>query len=691
MNKYLKFSAILLMGSFAINSNAQCLTDQMADEFLKNHPEAAAKMILMETEHQEYKNAVNGRVQRRATYIIPVVFHVIHNGGTENISREQILDQIKILNEDFQRLNSDTADVRAVFKSRVANLNVEFRLATIDQNGNCFDGINRVKSNLTFEAGEPVKSLPGVQWAYTKYLNIYTVSSIESSNANGTILGYARFPWATNQSQDGILVRADRVGKNGSGSYRTLTHEVGHWLGLMHPFQGGCSTSQFNSDNVDDTPPVFEQFTNANCPANSNSCHNDSPDELDLWENYMDYSRDICQTMFTAGQKVRTDFFLTSNSYTRRLNISASNLIATGVNNSNVAPSPYFYADRRVVCMGENVKLFDGSCKGTVTSRQWTVDGATISTTNAENFTTSWNEPGKYKVSLKVTNSNGSNTTSVDNYIEVLPAIGVIKDPISESFEQNNIQTSPLVFSSASSTPFTYITDVGEGSSKCLVADIKVSTPIGNNFTLETNSIDLRKLRGLNRYFSFSTAYTRQTASSSEELRVFLSQDCGNSWQQIFFRTAGGLGKNTPIASNTKPTNDNQWFRQIVYLSDNLLTNDSNFKIKIEITANGGNPVYLDNINCSQFTTAIDDVNAIKAEIFPVPATNFLSITTLESVNGLNILNTLGAKVYVESLRVLNNGLKNHQIDVSNLANGVYIVQFTTDNNTFAQKIIINR
>lgn len=695
MNKYVKFFCVLFIGAIATNANAQCLTDQLEADYMKKHPEAEVLRLQMESYYQDYKNSPSANIQRRATYIIPVVFHVIHNGGEENISRAQILDQLRVLNEDFQRQNADSGNLRTYFKGRASNLNVEFRLATIDPSGNCFDGINRVQSNLTFEAGEGVKSLPGVQWTYTKYLNIYTVSSIESGGANGTILGYARFPWATGQSQDGILVRADRVGTIGiavaDGGGRTLTHEVGHWLGLMHPFQGGCTNSSFSSDQVDDTPPVSEQFSNSNCPSNGNSCNNDSPDELDLWENYMDYSRGTCQNMFTAGQKARTDAYLTSTQSPRRLNVSNTNLVATGVNNSNVAPVPYFYADRRVVCLGENVQLFDGSCKGTVTSRQWTVEGATVSTTNAENFATSWNTPGKYKVSLKVTNAIGSNTTSVENYIEVLPGIGQVKNPVFENFEQNNVQTSPLLFKSASGTQFTYRTDVGEASSNCIAAEINGSTPLGSIFTLETNSIDLSQLRGLNRYFSFSTAYARQTTSSSEELRVFLSQDCGGSWQQLFFRSATGLGKNTPMSIGFKPTNDNQWFRQVLYLPENLLLNDSNFKMRIEITANGGNPVFVDNINCSQFTTSVDYLNESKAEIFPVPATNFLNVTTVEKVNGLSIVNALGVVIYEESLMNNNNALKNHKIDVSNFPNGVYIVQFTTDNNTFAQKIIINR
>ena len=273
-------------------------------------------------------------LSRRTKYIIPVVFHVIHLNGEGNISREQILDQIDVLNEDFSNLNANKYAIRAPFLKDTTNMDIEFRLANMDPQGNCTDGINRVYSpysNNSSQTTEEIKSLPGLQWDYRKYLNIYVVNSIDNSGGTGIILGYAVFPFSTSAARDGIVLRHDRVGRIGTAATtndggRTLTHEVGHWLGLFHTFQGGCSGF---GDGCADTPPVNGTFVNANCPANGNSCSTDAPDRLDMWENYMDYSNGTCMAMFTKDQRTRAYSSLTQTP--RNSLLTNANHIATGV------------------------------------------------------------------------------------------------------------------------------------------------------------------------------------------------------------------------------------------------------------------------------------------------------------------------------------------------------------------------
>ena len=145
--------------------------------------------------------------------IIPVVFHVVHTGGPENISKAQIEDQIRILNEDFSRTNADTTNTRDIFKPVASNPEVEFRLAKLDPQGNCTEGINRIFSPLTENADDAVKAVS--YWNSSKYYNGWVVNSIDNDGEPGTILGYAQFPGFGAAATDGVVVRADRVGSIG--------------------------------------------------------------------------------------------------------------------------------------------------------------------------------------------------------------------------------------------------------------------------------------------------------------------------------------------------------------------------------------------------------------------------------------------------------------------------------------------
>src|SRR6185437_2744332 len=179
-----------------------------------------------------------------------------------------------------------------------------FELATQNPWGQCVNGINRVVSPLTNNAGEDVKPLS--IWNTLQYLNIWVVHDINSSilPPGEQIEGYSTFPWEGEEdpSSDGIVIGYQYIGK----SWRVLSHEVGHYFGLYHTFQGGCSIDQhIQGDHCADTPPVAK----ANFGWNSgvNSCHTDTPDMPDMIENYMDYAS--YHYMFTPDQVWRIRAF----------------------------------------------------------------------------------------------------------------------------------------------------------------------------------------------------------------------------------------------------------------------------------------------------------------------------------------------------------------------------------------------
>lgn len=184
--------AIKLMAQHDFNCSSHDLYQHMINtdpDFRKNQaqPEEYTKEFVAKTSANQKTAA--------ATYIIPVVFHVIHTGGTGNISDAQIVDQISIMNKEYPRQQADTSMTPTAFKPIAAPFSVEFRLATIDPSGNCTNGIDRIYSSLAncSYTWDDVKGLS--YWPSNKYLNIWLVQTMHypgDMNCYGG--GYSQFP-----------------------------------------------------------------------------------------------------------------------------------------------------------------------------------------------------------------------------------------------------------------------------------------------------------------------------------------------------------------------------------------------------------------------------------------------------------------------------------------------------------------
>lgn len=221
-----------------------CDHDAMQAKNWEKNPQAKADFyeLLKRAKSFEYQNG-----KKRVKFIIPVVFHVIHNDGNEHLDDSLIIKQLEVLNKDFQKLNVDTTDVDPAFKDLIANCGFEFRLATKDPKGNCTNGITHTKSHLTTDADNFSKLH---QWNRNSYLNIWVVKSFTDPQKRG----YSQLP--DNVSSilfyaDGVILVADEIAL----ASRVLTHEVGHYLGLSHTF-GGANTTHgpCGDDDIDDTP-----------------------------------------------------------------------------------------------------------------------------------------------------------------------------------------------------------------------------------------------------------------------------------------------------------------------------------------------------------------------------------------------------------------------------------------------------
>lgn len=152
-----------------------------------------------------------------AVLVIPVVFHVLHDYGPENIPDAQIHSAMEILNQDFRKLNPDISSIVPMFDTLAADCKIEFRLATKDFQGNCTNGIERMASTLTYVGDNSAKLN---QWPRDRYLNIWVVKKVRDSGL-GETLGYSQLPpYVVGDDMarvDGIVIQYNSLGTVGQG------------------------------------------------------------------------------------------------------------------------------------------------------------------------------------------------------------------------------------------------------------------------------------------------------------------------------------------------------------------------------------------------------------------------------------------------------------------------------------------
>lgn len=274
---------------------------------------------------------LTGKSQSGGVITIPVVVHVIHSGepyGTgANITDEQVQSQITVMNQDYRKMaGTPGANSNPVG----ADTMIQFALAKVDLNGNPTNGINRVNlcapSWSTTDINSTVK--PTTIWDPTLYMNMWSVNFTDN-----TLLGYAQFPSSSGlpglntngglATTDGVVANYSTFGSTDFGNFpmnsgydkgRTMTHEVGHFLGLRHIWGDSACGDDFCAD----TPTAHT--ANYTCNPNIASCTN--PSVMEMVQNYMDYTNDTCMNIFTVNQKDR--FTAVMNASPRRSTLKTS-------------------------------------------------------------------------------------------------------------------------------------------------------------------------------------------------------------------------------------------------------------------------------------------------------------------------------------------------------------------------------
>ena len=683
MQKILLFLFIFFNVLFFGQTQGQCGFLEAQEYLFKQDPSArqrVADLMALADEQGNLQARTNSVI---ANYTIPVVFHVLHQGGSENISDAQINDQIAILNRDFTKNNSDTINAVSAFQNLIGNCRVVFKLASIDPNGNCTNGITRhfdSNTDWTVNFANYVYT-----WDRTKYLNIYVVRSMPAGSA-----AYTYYPGTAPPNVDAVVVQSIYVGSIGTSQpfvSRIITHEVGHWLNLQHPW-GSTNSPGFvcGDDGVSDTP-ITKGFTFCNL-ANAINC---TPGVTENVQNYMDYA--YCQIMFTKGQCTRMINALNSSVASRNNLWSSNNLLATGVTNPvfSCRPKAQFNFNNKTVCIGGNAGFTDFSYNAPITSWQWSSPQAS-NVSSQQNGILTFTSSGLVSVKLKVANAFGSDSI-VQQGLLVLPTSGSGVPNLTQGFENTNLPNSTwLVTVPQTGNGFTITSAASLNGYNSAWVDNYYNKP-NTSVSFFTPSFNLQNTSASE--LSFFYAYAQGSEADNDKLSVYGTDDCGLTWLSLFSKSGATLNSTgifVPI-SYQSPSQD-QW-AEVTINTDYYFGGKPNVYFKFEFTpdlANTGNNLYIDDINLSGqvalgFLPRRSDAADVNVLPNPFHSSLFLQGKDLESVSSYTIKDISGRILF----GIENPEIKQNQIlitDLSYLLKGIYFIQINTTYGTQVKKLI---
>lgn len=390
-------------------SNAGCGLDGVIRLARKN-PAFRNREAIMNRE------IINTPVVLDAQVTLPVVFHIISDDTTV-VDDQVILNALKDLNDAFGKTGNYAT-------GNGVDTKIRFCLARTDPDGGITNGITRSTSYFSNDLNrsiedERLKKL--VYWDPQQYINIWFVKNIQDENfvqfscalTNGSqwkrigTLGYAPMPGMPLDSADGIVV---------SEFGPVLAHEMGHYLGLYHTFEGGCNNSDCTTtgDRVCDTPPDGSYYPSS-CSDPANTCHTDTlsnysngyfrQDVPDQVANFMDYNNWDCANMFTNGQAVRMKAAIAA---------FRTGLLAGKCNppcNDNILAS--FTKTPLYPLPGETVTFTNNSTGAG--SYQWFLNDSLVA--SGTNFKFTFRDTGAYKITLKAYNNPNCFASQSDKVI----------------------------------------------------------------------------------------------------------------------------------------------------------------------------------------------------------------------------------------------------------------------------------
>ena len=704
-----------------------CFTDEATKYYFAAHPEEKAryeKEMQQATFSPEYlsqlakNNRNNGQNQVSNTVFttvdtIPVVFHILHQGGPENVPNSYVYQALAEVNRVHTKTIPDTAQIDALFKGVSGANNYVFQLATKDPNGNCTNGIIRhYDANTNWDQTQTTNF--AYTWDRKKYLNVYIVKNIcqgqpcPVTGATSIIVGYTYLPGTVPASYDAVVYNYQfMTGTNA----RSMAHEFGHWLGLSHTFgstnspgtcMSGGASDDFLSTNspavactgvVDDTPKSAGYFST--CPSSSvNTC--DASGHANV-QNIMDYSS--CPKNFTYGQIQRMHNIMNSTTANRNNVITAANKIATGVRYPQVCiPTPYFHASTTIVCAGGIVTFSDSSDNAKPTSYNWSFPGGTL----VSGYTATDSMPkvtyptaGTYAVSYTASTTAGGASITKTSFINVLSSVAAYNTAFTESFETAAVPGTDWSVSCSDGTNNWMVNSTAAATGSKSVMIDNLNNTAGNISNLVSPSFNLAAIGSPS--LRFKMAYQQQATTNVDKLQIFSSTDCGSTWTSRWVHSGTSLQPSTVTGQSTSPfiPTPSQFATYTVTISAIATSTNAMFKFVFTADATSpGNEIYLDDINVVNSTTGIKTIESeIGLEIYPNPSAGNVNVVfglTEKHNISVSVVDMLGRIIETNPAQYYPSG--ETMVTIGNKVTyqpGVYFVNIDVDGQHISKKIII--
>lgn len=644
-------ACVLSLGFLHASAQDRCGTVTIMQN-LRNKRSILETDDQFETWMKKQKARFGQRINASQQYKVPVVVHIIHRGeavgaGT-NIPDAQVISQIRVLNEDFKRLNSDAGNTPSEFQSVAAGFNVEFVLAKQDPDGQPTTGIVRANGGRTQWLITDDASLKAVSyWPAEDYLNIWV------TNLSSGYLGYAQFPVSSlagledaddNRLTDGVVIDYTVFGSNADGSFsltsdfnkgRTTTHEVGHFFGLRHIWGDDNGACGGNGDYVSDTPD--QGNSTSGCPSNpqtSCSVHK-------MFQNYMDYTNDVCMNLFTQEQVGRMVTVIENSP--RRTSLTDSHGLNVAVSSANNLSIEDIVSPVSSQCDGTVVPELTLKNFGTddiTTARiQVKVNGAIagVETVNLQPALGSLETldvslpsqslsltPGATTIEFEILDvNNQADENGDDNTMSITARIPhSIAIPFAENFE-----TMPATWTITNADEKTTWTVTGAPDSDpantaAVMNFFQGQDGNGQPDILTTPVFDLSQ--AVAPYLTFSVAYEKYQ-QYQDGLKVYVLTNCSDDithGTQVYSKSGSTLATVTSSTGAFTPSGDDEWRKEIVDLRGYI--GQSHIQLAFVGVNAGGNNLYVDHITL--LSTVPENV-AIQSIVRPAPVRCDVSTT----------------------------------------------------------------
>jgi hypothetical protein len=661
------------------------------------------------------KNESKNSQQKNVNITIPVVVHILYQNATENISDARAIEQVTVLNEDFQKNNADTTIIPSIFKSRAAGTNITFCLAQRDPNGNPTNGIiHKATTVSTFSTDDKVKSSAqggDDAWNVSKYVNIWVC------DLGTSLLGYGEFPTASLSNTYGLVLNYRYTGKTGASAPfnrgRTGTHEFGHCFNLFHIW-GDDGTACTGSDQVNDTPnqkgenygsPAFPQGTSA-----TGGCCN-AADQSSMYMNYMDYSDDAAMAMFTAGQIARINAVVNTapwNILQSSDGCNSVNLVANDAGIFNVASPNGILCSTSIqptVTLKNNGNTVMTTCdinykvdNGAISTFNWTGNLASLATT-VVNLPSIPVTAGNHTLTVYTSNPNGSgdgnatNDQSTSTFTVV--AVGNAL-PYFQGFETTPFPTAQGITLSNPDNSITWsstTTAKFSGTRSAFVDNWNYANAQGQRDEMILPNLDFSN--STNSQLTFQVAYTYWTTTGtaySDTLEILASGDCGATYTSVYKKWRDALKTAPPVSSNNNafvPT-ASQWRLETVNLAQ--FDGNNNVIVKFRNITDYEDNLYVDDINIAASTVGLNQLEntSVYVNLYPNPTSGILKYEVYnQSINQkyeINVYDLLGKKVMqVKDSESIG------KIDISNLNEGVYQIEVKGTTSSYFKKLILTK